>query len=359
MILQLSEKALESHYSLSMNSIRSHPKETSLIHETIVRFLYSYSTPLKNISEGRLSFHGRGHEDELLREAGSWLMRTTERAIGDHGSISLFHACNAISSLRYEGSESVGRMIVSSPDHLNVNISVHLQKSISMDNFRGIRKLLELASGEMHLLCDSRGIYGVGKLTEIPYDENAEDLFIVEFTGHHTWILLHAEHQLMVVRYGLPSLPSRPIDDKTFRNQTKAVFPRLTEEDLDGLWSIVNAASRQKHGTMFVISDHAEQEAKRLKNQSTPIKPVQLTPEMILPLSSIDGALLIDPKSVCYSIGIILDGVATEKGDPGRGARDNSAIRYHDLANKQKHKCLIVVISEDGMIDLIGNMFGA
>jgi hypothetical protein len=33
------------------------------------------------------------------------------------------------------------------------------------------------------------------------------------------------------------------------------------------------------------------------------------------------GGVLIDPNGTCYAIGVILDGIATTKGDPARGSR--------------------------------------
>ncbi|TKJ03439.1 hypothetical protein FC695_14065, partial [Bacillus cereus] len=43
----------------------------------------------------------------------------------------------------------------------------------------------------------------------------------------------------------------------------------------------------------------------------------------------------------------------TEKGDSARGARYNSALRYLDT---QENECLIVVVSEDGYINLIPHL---
>lgn len=36
-------------------------------------------------------------------------------------------------------------------------------------------------------------------------------------------------------------------------------------------------------------------------------------------ITAIDGAVLIDPSSTCYAIGVILDGLASDKGSPARG----------------------------------------
>jgi hypothetical protein len=40
----------------------------------------------------------------------------------------------------------------------------------------------------------------------------------------------------------------------------------------------------------------------------------------------------------------------TSKGDPSRGARYNSAVRYVESC---KTPCMIIVVSEDGIIDLL------
>jgi len=67
-------------------------------------------------------------------------------------------------------------------------------------------------------------------------------------------------------------------------------------------------------------------------------------------ITAIDGAVLIDPGNRCHAIGAILDGLASEAGDPSRGARYNSALRY---VAASLHACLAIVVSEDGMIDVV------
>ena len=64
----------------------------------------------------------------------------------------------------------------------------------------------------------------------------------------------------------------------------------------------------------------------------------------------VDGAILVDPTGTCHAVGVILDGYASGKGDSSRGARFNSAVRYHET---QSGECLVIIVSEDGMIDLI------
>jgi len=345
-VLYLSKKALNLHYRLKRNSIRPFPAETSLIYETIDCFLRECISPIGNPSL-------RDNGEELLRQSGYWLMQTPGKITGHNSSENLFHVFNIISSMRYEGTDGSGEIIISPRNHPCIEVAVTLKNPVSLDNYRGVRKLLEITTSNIQLLCDTDRIYGMGKINSKLYDESKENIFSIKFTGHHVWELWHSKNELMIVKYGKPRLPEKPIDEVLFFNSVTKIFPNIKKRDLHRLWNIVTQALKQKHGTMIVFSDHAKEEAERLKNQSTPILAKNLPSDLTMPLSSIDGALLLDMTAICHAVGVILDGIATEKGDPARGARYNSAIRYSEYVKIQKHACLIVVISEDGMINII------
>ena len=155
----------------------------------------------------------------------------------------------------------------------------------------------------------------------------------------------------MKAAYGLPHLPLPRLDRERFRSNIRRMFP--TCDSVDRLWSIVQAAMGQHRGTMITISDSAQEEAMRLRKQSLGIDPIELTTDLVGRLTRIDGALLIDPKGICYAVGVILDGHATEHGDPSRGARFNSAIRYIISASATT---MCLVVSEDGHVDMLPNL---
>ncbi|HQU43468.1 MAG TPA: diadenylate cyclase, partial [Pirellulales bacterium] len=111
-------------------------------------------------------------------------------------------------------------------------------------------------------------------------------------------------------------------------------------------------ASAQKHGALLVISEGAAQEADRLANDCTRIRPASLDVETFARVTRIDGAVLLDPQGNCHAIGVILDGLASAKGDPARGSRYNSAVRYVEN-RKSEYPTLAVVVSEDGTIDFV------
>ena len=149
---------------------------------------------------------------------------------------------------------------------------------------------------------------------------------------------------MMVVIYGLPELPRPSIDKQNFISKLNECFPSINATDAEHIAAMLMTASMQRHGGMLVVSANAKGEAERLQNQSTPVKPVRLTPELVKAFTRIDGAVLVDTQAVCHSIGVILDGLATKKGTPARGARYNSAIRYVETT---RIPWVIAVLSED------------
>lgn len=90
------------------------------------------------------------------------------------------------------------------------------------------------------------------------------------------------------------------------------------------------------------------------------VKPFSLVDHFksVNPISSIDGAIIIDEDGICYAIGVILDGKAYNVGDTSRGARYNSAITFisNQITREKKWKnnpYIGVVISEDKTLDIV------
>jgi hypothetical protein len=253
--------------------------------------------------------------------------------------------------MRYEGAEGIGRMLIAKPDHPNIEIILSLSSPVKMNDHRAVRKLLEISSDENCLLTDSAFIYGIGRSIGL-YDQRREDLFLVNFTKHYTWELQHAGHVMMSVSYGQPQLPRLLIDKDKFTNTVKRIFHSISPKNIERLWALIIEATKQRHGTMVVVSAKAKSEAKRLEKQSIEIEPILLTTDMMKLVTTIDGAVLIGPDTTCYAIGVILDGIASKKGSSSRGARYNSAIRY----TEGRDECLAIVVSVDGSVDLIPDL---
>ena len=388
-ILQLNKSIFDSYYSLSkekaINGIFTIWK--SLLDSTINKYFDECCQILSQPNPGAGFNLFKKKADEVIKNAGESFMYTPAYAANDsyENLYILFESCNIISSMRYEGEEGIGKILIAKPNHHNIEMIVTLESPIQINEYRAVRKLLEMSSDDINLVCDSNYVRGLGKLLTT-YNEQEENLFTINFTEHYTWEFLHANNLMMRVVYGQPELPKTLIDAQKLCTDLKRIFDNdkqvmifvlyllvqkalyrlvslllqdyrfcrtITQQEIERLLHIVREATKQKHGTMVVVSSGAKEEAERLKNQSTKIAPISLTPKIIKTISAIDGAILISPDSTCYSIGVILDGLATKKGNPARGARYNSAIRYIETS---KYNCVAIVVSEDGSVDLVPDL---
>lgn len=353
-ILQFDEKIYNKFYSLNMSEVKIHELRTAKVRKSFIDALvYVYLAeaidPLYKPRPGVYSDEIKTDIKEILRIAAKNFVGTAIPAASESiGTYDLFDICNYISSLKYEGESSIGKLIICKEDHANIDVILRLTNPIQLRDYRKVRKLLEIASDNLHLYTNGDNIIGFAKLKG-RYDPSCEDLFIVNFIGAHKWELIHDSHTMMVVEYTNPRLPTLKIDKANFNSTLKRIFNNISEDNLDSLWKIVNSATEQKHGTLIVISKKAQDEAKRLENQSTNIEPLLPDEKIIKSITSIDGAVILDASGICYAIGVILDGMASPNGTSARGARYNSAVRYVDM---HKGECVAVVISEDSMVDL-------
>ena len=263
----------------------------------------------------------------------------------------LFNTCNYISSLNYEGNASAGEIIVGDRDNPDFDMLLELATPIGLYEYRKVRKLLEATSHDLALYADGHKILGLGRLRENCRGEDQRPLSI-NFGGLHKWELLHGPKKLLAIEHGIPGLPRSKINREVFEDLLQQTFGSAAPGILDNMWEIVNAATGQKHGALLIISGNAKGEAERLNNQSTKIKAVKLDRSLVGNVTSIDGATLLDIDGTCYAIGVILDGEVASDETSGRGARYNSAVRY---VKRSKGKCIAVIISEDGMVDLYPN----
>lgn len=252
---------------------------------------------------------------------------------------------NLLSSMSYESSPCYGK-IAFLQEKTNYLSSIRFDSPIqfSDDNMRYIRKLLEIAIGEYYLLCLQDNIIGIAKIRD------HEKMHIIKFDGFMKWTLEYNKTQLVSYNkeqffFNIDTY-KRQIENIVQSNKVKSLLRKLCE---------------QRHGTMIIVfksTYDAQKETKRLSSFQRGIQlkfPYDLSTdnEVALMLSSIDGALIIDEKCMCYGIGMIVDGKACTRGNPSRGSRYNSANNYVESMINEKHYCTGYVISEDGTLDII------
>lgn len=351
-VMRFSRKAMNAYPSLRPDRFYTDGRllPPSLLRAAMLRFGEESMKALSEAEPGAGFINRPSETEEVLRAAGKSLLDTPAQALGlDPNTAQLFNTCNTISSLRYEGAAGVGKLLLARRGHPNLTEVFALTCPTPLTDYRAVRKLLEMTTTDIHLLADGENVYALGRQTG-SYDTCREDLFVINFLTHYVWELQHGGLVLMRSHYGLPGMPRARLHRSRFRRDVHRLFGLSDTRKVERLWEVVLEASRQKSGTILVITTEALAEADRLKLQCTLIEPVPLTPLITRLVTAIDGAVLLDPEGYCYSIGVILDGKASGNGNSARGARYNSAVRY---VASSAHPCLAVVVSEDGLVDVL------
>lgn len=301
---------------------------------------------------------------------------------------------NDISDRTYESSSPFGSILFLNKEMLNQSDKIEYaikfkeDNKIELDNSKMIRKLLEMTNKEngLYLISDCESVLGLGK---VRWDQLGNCvLFRVDFNGLSKYNLVYVcvlekenergsidsfndtkiykynknleivEKKLISIFFKNPKIEEEYTCERFKSTLKRQLFPQkdinLVDNYIKKIERIVSKAREQKHGTMIVIADTdtVNYELKILKKQATLIEGMDIEPMYIKYLTSIDGAIYLDTYAKCYAVGVILDGVASQDiGDASRGARYNSAYKYY---NKLKDKkCVIVIISEDGMVDIV------
>ncbi|MEM7590401.1 MAG: hypothetical protein AAF383_02565 [Cyanobacteria bacterium P01_A01_bin.83] len=355
-VIQLNQQDFDRQYRLSketheVNSMRSYRIERCFLEALIYQVLKASELELQRQTAASITF---ANPERVIEDAASSLLKSVEVHINQWNKFDLLSFANAIAAERYEGAASEGRLIICSTDHPDITAKIRLHTPIKIYNYRGIRKLLEVSSPKMALLCDVESVWGLGIPLDT-YQPSLENLFEIRFVEYHTWELLHADNIMMRVKYRQPRLPRTRFDQRLFGDRVSKMF-NINQATAKILIVAVKAAVEQRHGTMLVITPEAESETRRLAAQSTVIEPVIASKDIISHLSSVDGAILISPAGIIHSFGVILDGTASENGNSTRGARYNSAIRYIDGKRSCNINCLALIVSEDGYVDLYPNL---
>ena len=352
-VIQLQQEDFEQQYCLNKRTHELHPMrkyriERCFLEALIYQTLKTSEIELQSSSAGNIAF--LSNSERVIEDAAANLLNSVEVHINQWQKVDLLSFANAIAAESYEGAASEGRLIMCHKDHPDIAAKIKLTKPIKIYNYRAIRKLLEVSSNKMALLCDVESVWGLG-LPLDSYQPSRENLFEIRFAEHHTWELVHAENIMLRVKYRQARLPRARFDRQLFCDRVVQLF-KVDKTTSNLLVKAVEAAVEQRHGTMLVITPEAEAETQRLAAQSTVIEPIIVSQSIISHLSNVDGAMLISPEGIIYAFGVILDGQASRNGNSARGARYNSAIRYVDEKSNNRVNCLALIVSEDGYVDL-------
>lgn len=328
---------------------QDHRSEMCLsLQEAVVRELLSSASFALSISPEPQALR---HYDkvEAIRRATNAFLGHLVFFKGDFMGGDLDSAMNLVAAQPYEGRTGVGTILMASES--DYSLELEFENPVSLSQTRALRKALEMTDSRLNLVTNGNVAFGLGSLVD-DYETASESAFFLRVLGRGSWELEHDSQPLLTVTDGHASVPRERLARSRFQDAVERLFGNNSK--VDRLWELALAASHQAHGTMLVVHNKAQTEAIRLAPPAMRVEPAPLTESTLLAVSAIDGAIIVDPSGDCHAIGAILDGRATPgMGDASRGARYNSAHRY--LAEADGN-CLIIIVSEDGMLNLIPDL---
>jgi hypothetical protein len=344
-VLQVPGATLRAHPELKGRSWDGEEYDMSFIRSCLNEVLKVAKTQLLLPEPGRGIHSDILTASELAQRASVWFLYQVSSLIGnDYICNNLHENLHRISSLRYEGDEGVGRMLVVK-DGVRCDFVVRLAEPVQFDSSRWVRKLVQMASMDLPLIASLSHVHGIGRVAD-----SGSAAIVVDFLGHQDWEVQWEGQPLLRTQLGKSRLPQEVVPEGRFRDNVELLFPATDAEDRGRLWDLLRLQVRQPHGSSVIVAADAEREAARLSRQCTRIVPTLVTPELLTRASRIDGGLLIDPTGWCFAIGVILDGETTKECQPSRGARFNSAVRYVYASQVGR---MAIVYSDDRTLDII------
>jgi hypothetical protein len=342
----------ESKPTLSKERIDRYSVVPSFQHSLMRELLSAATTDLSRSTPPEDFSIRWSDRSELIRKAARAFVQSVSVFSGYEFESELVVALDEISTQPYEGRSGAGGLLLAAESNPHVEPVMEFVEPIRVSETRLMRKSLEMADAEHHLLCDGEKVVGLARLRDT-YEPAEENAFVFNVVARGVWELSHDQVPLLRVSNTRPSLPQPRLDAQHLKSVARRLFSEIGESEADVLWDLAESASAASHGTMLVVHRNAGEEAARLIPQAQQIRPKLLDSKVLSAVTSIDGAVLVDPTGTCHAVGVILDGHATGKGDSSRGARFNSAVRYHDT---QSGRCLVIIVSEDGMINLLPDL---
>lgn len=155
-VIQISQKILRKYPLLNTRKFKNDDlflRHLNFIEATISQILNKATNYLKSKNPGR--GYWELNRKELTKNAAYNFMYTPSLAIEkNYPYVNLFETFNLISSLFYEGVHSIGKVILTDPEHQSIIFLLQFKDPIRINNSRWVRKILEMSSNDLSLIID-------------------------------------------------------------------------------------------------------------------------------------------------------------------------------------------------------------
>lgn len=303
--------------------------EIEYIHENIEEYIDYYK---------KTENYRKSYRDIIKYECQSYI----EDIIHNEKKIHIrFDDIDIISRATYEGIYSHGTIVLA--EYNKEDIDIKFADTYEFKKHKNTRKLLEMCNEEYGLVTDGETVFGLKKI-------KGKNYLGIEFNGKNKYRIIQNKQTIIEFEYGYPINNKNVYNREHILNQ---IEKKITNKDkANQVADLIQSIKDVGRGGMLVISASPNKDIENLKSQSILIEPIKIDKNIIKSICTIDGSILVDEDLNCYAIGVILDGNADKRlGTSERGARYNAAIKY--IAKDEVNDCIAIVISEDGMVELI------
>ena len=215
---------------------------------------------------------------------------------------------------------------------------------IKAGNLRMVRKLLEISNengidilAEKINTPDGKTAYAVQALLNATDDLDDVEQIYIKFKGYMHWSLTIGKREVLIYYHGEYQLGYAKEGENYLEDIIKLQKDNKLEQEVKRLCDMNRAIPVESN----------------LKYNKTEEGENGWHKAAFLGISNMDGALILDFDGNCKAISCIVDGKAVIPGRVERGARLNSIENY--VGSKKKGICIGIVISEDGMVNILHN----
>jgi hypothetical protein len=357
-VITVARSVLDEVPAVAPGRVRTHDQQAvrapCSLAEAVIDQLHAKANEAMIQVDAGASLSVLGSSDQIVRQAGveffaDLLARVDQdsRIVGVAAGV--FDTLSRLALAPYEKAEPRGCLVFAEKGARVGTPVLTLSKPLPLKQAKALRKMLVLTNDDLVLRCSCEHAFALVCTSPTAAADSPSGI-AVRIAGRGKWVVAADGRDVMVMSDGQPSLPQPVVDEQRLARDLRRLVRGMTEPSALGFARIGARLAASGHGGIVVVSEGAVDEAVRLGNESLPVAPVALTPDLAVKLSEIDGALLCDPEGSCHAVGVILDGRASALGDPGRGSRFNSAVRYIASASCAT---AAMVVSDDGGLDLL------
>ena len=111
--------------------------------------------------------------------------------------------------------------------------------------------MLELASSGKPLIANHKEILGLGDIATDFDPWESQDVFQIDFLDHYYWRLSCGDEVMLVIKYGVPSLPQKIFNNDWHLDTYQRLFPQSSNKDTKRFAELLETAASQWHGSML------------------------------------------------------------------------------------------------------------